>query len=83
MGAVGHGANGTGPLGLLPLRGAGADACRVNRSAINIRMTAVLAGALVIALLLVPSEVGSLLQQFADLAAQAGHQIHDGYMRLF
>jgi hypothetical protein len=83
MGAIGHGANRTGPVGLLPGRRAAVDACRVNRSAINLRMTAVLVGALIVAVLLVPSEFGHLLQQFRDVALEAGHRVHDGYMRLF
>ena len=55
----------------------------MNRSAINIRMVTVLLGALVIALLLVPSEVGELFRQFGAVVAEAGRQMHDGYMRLF
>lgn len=46
-------------------------------------MVTVLVGALVISLLLVPQEVGSLFEQFGRVVAQAGRQMHDGYMRLF
>ena len=55
----------------------------MNRSATNIRMVTVLLGALVIALLVVPEEVGALFEQFGQVVADAGRQMHNGYMRLF
>jgi hypothetical protein len=55
----------------------------VNRSAINWRMVPVLVGLLVVALALMPGEVGELFGRFGHVAADGARQMHDGYMRLF
>jgi hypothetical protein len=55
----------------------------VNRSSINWRMVPVLVGALLIALVAMPGEVGATLREFFGVAGDAARGVHDGYMRLF
>jgi hypothetical protein len=55
----------------------------VNRSTINWRMIPVLLAALVVALAVMPGEVGMKLHQFGGVVHDGAQQMHDGYMRLF
>ena len=55
----------------------------MNRSSINWRMVPVLVAALVIALVVMPGEVGATLRDFGGVAGDAAQGVHDGYMRLF